>query len=105
MTDTGCGIPRDKTAMIFEAFQQAEGSMNRPYEGTGLGLAIARTLVEMMSGRIWVEEKPEPGAKFVFTAFFPSGTEEAVRDEDGGGHRGKSGAGGGGRHAGSVGGR
>lgn len=81
VTDTGCGVTPDKTSIIFEAFQQAEGAMNRPYEGTGLGLAITRTLVQMMSGRIWVEEKPEPGAKFVFTAFFPPGTEEAVRDE------------------------
>ena len=78
--DTGCGVPPGKAAMIFEAFQQAEGSMNRPYEGTGLGLAITRTLVEMMSGRIWVEEKNEPGSKFVFTAFFPPTTEEAVRE-------------------------
>src|SRR5262249_38884684 len=76
--DTGCGVPADKSAMIFEAFQQAEGSMNRPYEGTGLGLAIARTLVQMMSGRIWLEQA-NPGAKFVFTAVFPRATEEAVR--------------------------
>jgi PAS domain S-box-containing protein len=80
VTDTGCGVPADKRSMIFEAFQQVEGSMRRPYEGTGLGLAIAKTLVEMMSGRIWVEEKPEPGARFVFTVFFPCSTGEAFRD-------------------------
>ena len=80
VVDTGCGIPTGKTAMIFEAFQQAQGSMDRSYEGTGLGLAIARTLVETMSGRIWVEERKGPGSKFVFTVYFPPGTEEAVRE-------------------------
>jgi PAS domain S-box-containing protein len=78
VTDTGCGVPPDKAAMIFEAFQQAEGAMDRPYEGTGLGLAIAKTLVEMMSGRIWVEPRTGPGSKFVFTAFFPQATQAEV---------------------------
>ena len=78
VTDTGCGVPPDKSAMIFEAFQQAEGSMDRPYEGTGLGLAIARTLVEMMSGSIWLEPAPGPGSKFVFTVFFSPATKAAV---------------------------
>lgn len=81
ITDTGCGVPAEKAAMIFQAFQQAEGAMNRTYEGTGLGLAIAKTIVQMMSGEIWVEERSEPGAKFVFTVFFPQATEAAVRDE------------------------
>jgi PAS domain S-box-containing protein len=78
VTDTGCGVPEDKRAMIFEAFQQAESSMARPYEGTGLGLAIARTLVEMMSGSIWMEPAPGPGSKFVFTVFFPLATQAAA---------------------------
>ena len=81
VTDTGCGVPPDKAGIIFQAFQQAEESMSRPYEGTGLGLAIAMTIVQMMSGRIWVEEKAGPGAKFVFTAFFPSAAEAAARGE------------------------
>ncbi len=80
VTDTGCGVPAGKSAMIFEPFQQAEGSMDRPYEGTGLGLAIARTLVELMSGSIWVEPAPGSGSKFVFTAFFPLAQEAEVRD-------------------------
>jgi PAS domain S-box-containing protein len=79
VTDTGCGITPDKASIIFDAFQQAEGAMDRPYEGTGLGLSIAKTIVEMMSGRIWVEEKSDPGAKFVFTAFFPPVTETVAR--------------------------
>jgi PAS domain S-box-containing protein len=80
VSDTGCGIPADKAAVIFEAFQQAEGAMNRPYEGTGLGLSIAKTLVQMMSGNIWVEEKSDPGSRIVFTAFFQPTTEHAVED-------------------------
>ncbi len=83
VTDTGCGIPADKTDLIFEAFQQVEGAMNRPYEGTGLGLSIAKTLVEMMCGKIWLEENRETGAKFVFTAFFPIARKEQVHDQRG----------------------
>jgi PAS domain S-box-containing protein len=74
VTDTGCGVPTDKASLVFEVFQQVEGAMNRPYEGTGLGLSIAKTLVELMSGEIWVEQNAGPGAKFVFTAFLPEGT-------------------------------
>ncbi|MEO8130004.1 MAG: ATP-binding protein, partial [Bryobacteraceae bacterium] len=70
VTDTGCGVPADKAEMIFEPFQQAEGGIGRAFEGSGLGLAIARTLVSLMSGRIWMEPRPEGGSKFVFTAFF-----------------------------------
>jgi PAS domain S-box-containing protein len=80
VTDTGCGVPPDQADMIFEAFEQADVSLNRPQEGTGLGLSIAKTLVELMSGRIWVEKKSEPGAKFIFTAMLPSTSENAVRD-------------------------
>jgi signal transduction histidine kinase/DNA-binding NarL/FixJ family response regulator len=76
--DTGCGVPADKEAIIFEAFQQAEGSLNRSYEGSGVGLAIARTLVERMAGRIWLERKSEPGARFIFTTFLAPTTEQAV---------------------------
>jgi signal transduction histidine kinase/DNA-binding response OmpR family regulator len=76
--DSGCGVPADKEAIIFEAFQQAEGSLNRSYEGSGVGLAVARTLVERMSGRIWLVRKPEPGARFLFTIFLAPTTEQAV---------------------------
>ena len=79
ITDTGCGITADKTNSIFEAFEQADDSMNRSYEGTGLGLAIARALVQLMSGDLWVMEKEGPGAKFAFTAFFPRASEDSFR--------------------------
>jgi len=81
VTDTGCGIPHDKAATIFEAFQQVDESMNRPFEGTGLGLAIAKTLVERMGGTIWMDDTYERGAKFVFTVFLPKSAEPASQDK------------------------
>jgi len=70
VSDTGIGIPADKQAAIFDAFQQADGSMTRKYGGTGLGLTISSRLVEMMGGRIWVESEPGKGSRFHFTAEF-----------------------------------
>ena len=80
VSDTGCGVPPDQSHLIFEPFQQADGSMNRTYQGTGLGLAIARTLVEMMGGRIWVKETSPAGSTFAFTAFMPRATEAQARE-------------------------
>jgi PAS domain S-box-containing protein len=66
--DTGIGIPREKHAMIFEAFAQADGSPTRPFGGTGLGLPISFQLARMMGGSVWVESEVAKGSTFHFTA-------------------------------------
>lgn len=64
VTDTGVGIPGEKMEAIFEAFQQADGSISRKYGGTGLGLSISKELVRMLGGEIQLESKINEGSSF-----------------------------------------
>lgn len=63
--DTGIGIPIDKQADIFNAFQQADGSISRQFGGTGLGLSIVKELVELHSGSIRLISEPGKGTEFI----------------------------------------
>ena len=67
--DTGIGVDKDNFDIIFDVFQQADGSGTRKYGGAGLGLAICRQIARLLHGDVWLESKAGAGSIFYFTAW------------------------------------
>lgn len=74
--DTGTGIPENKREVIFQEFEQGDGSISREFAGTGLGLSISKRLVELHGGKMWVESELGKGSTFFFT--LPLSAEKAA---------------------------
>ena len=95
VADTGCGIPEDRLAHIFDSFEQADAGTTRRYGGTGLGLAIGRRLAEIMGGGLTVQSVVGQGS--TFTLILPAeivarpeaGLDKARRVADAGALAGK----------------
>jgi len=76
VSDTGIGISEEQQKRLFSSFQQAESSTTRKFGGSGLGLAISKSIVEMMSGRIWIESELDKGSTFIFNVKMKRGTDK-----------------------------
>lgn len=82
MKDTGVGIPASKVPVIFERFEQLEGTATRSHGGAGLGLTIVKSLVENMGGTISVFSEVGAGSEFHFTCVFDRADARPIADID-----------------------
>jgi len=81
VTDTGIGIPDDKKKLIFEAFSQMDGSINRKYGGTGLGLTISRQLASLLGGSVHLESEVDKGSTFSLVLPLSGNGDERIPSE------------------------
>ncbi len=81
VSDTGIGLTDEQMKTVFSSFTQADSSITRKYGGTGLGLAISKELVELMSGKIWVESIYGEGSKFIFEIPIENSTNKLFETE------------------------
>lgn len=76
--DTGIGIAKEFHQHIFERFWQVDQGLNRKFEGSGLGLTIAKSLVELLGGKIWLDSAPGKGSIFYFTIPYVAKMEDRI---------------------------
>ncbi len=81
VVDTGIGIAKEKLNMVFEAFQQADGSTRRKFGGTGLGLSISKELAKLLGGDIQLQSEEHVGSEFSLTIPVNFTDNEAFKEE------------------------